>query len=163
MPHSVNGSMSRPSSTSTQSASAFPRQAGVNLQVPETVQDQRSPSPSTFSLESTPLSVQSGSERGPSVPETRNMRPMNLDALCEENPADAGKLQSAHKTRRRTQYYEDSFAYKDGSTSSARERVIKDAPIIADLRTNVIVCKFGLSLLPSARIDPHARSKTSIR
>jgi hypothetical protein len=42
-------------------------------------------------------------------------------------------------SRSRAQYYEDSFSYKDGIASSARERVTKDAPIIAELRTNVIV------------------------
>lgn len=42
--------------------------------------------------------------------------------------------------RRRTQYYEDQFQYKDNATSSIKDRVQRESPIIAELRTNVIVC-----------------------
>jgi hypothetical protein len=40
--------------------------------------------------------------------------------------------------RRKSQYYNDVFAAREPSTS-ARERVLKDSPILADVRTNVIV------------------------
>jgi hypothetical protein len=117
MPHSVNNStstqtkMSRPSSTSTYSASnAFPKQAGAQMLAPEAAGEQLSPSPSQFSFASSPQSVQEPEQ--PARPVT---------------------------SRSRAQFYEDSFSYKDGIASSARERVIKDAPIVAELRTNVIV------------------------
>jgi hypothetical protein len=42
-------------------------------------------------------------------------------------------------SRSRAQFYEDQFSYKDTIASSARERVTKDAPIVAELRTNVII------------------------
>jgi hypothetical protein len=114
MPHSVNNStstqtkMSRPSSTSTYSASnAFPKQAGAQMLAPEAAGEQLSPSPSQFSFASSP--------QEPEQP----VRPVT--------------------SRTRAQFYEDTFSYKDGIASSARERVIKDAPIVAELRTNVIV------------------------
>jgi hypothetical protein len=127
MPHSTHGSsatMSRPSSTSTGSANAFPKPAGATLLAPEHGQDQLSPSRSTFSYESSPQSAQVAFERGASIDEVRNEK--------------RGSRQK-YGTRQRAQYFEDSFAYKDDTISSARERVTRDAPIIADLRTNVIV------------------------
>ncbi|QDS77825.1 hypothetical protein FKW77_006113 [Venturia effusa] len=42
-------------------------------------------------------------------------------------------------SKRRTQYYEDSFAYKDGHGQSAKERIQKDSPVVAELKTNVII------------------------
>lgn len=42
-------------------------------------------------------------------------------------------------SQQRSQYFEDAFAYKD-TGRSARERIQRDTPIIAELRTNVIVC-----------------------
>ncbi|KAK0121426.1 hypothetical protein ONS95_009720 [Cadophora gregata] len=40
--------------------------------------------------------------------------------------------------KRKSQYYEDVFAYRE-SNSSAKERVTKESMIVADVRTNVIV------------------------
>jgi hypothetical protein len=137
MPHSVNNStstqtkMSRPSSTSTYSggnANAFPKQAGAQLLSPEAAADPHSPSPSQFSFASSPQSVQESEQLVNDGP--KQMRPSTRDGLGDLRPATS---------RSRAQYYEDSFAYKDGHGSSARERVTKDAPIIAELRTNVIV------------------------
>lgn len=144
MPHSANKStssnMSRPSTTSSHSLNAFPRPAGVNLLAPEPAAEHHlSPSRSTFSFESSPksnLEVPRGinsEERGPSsraVQTTNGVQP--------------------NGSRRRTQFYEEQFAYKDGSTSLARDRVIRDAPIIAELRTNVIVCPHTMQCPDSA-------------
>jgi len=134
MPHSAHAStdtMSRPTSTSTYSANAaanaFPRPAGATLLVPETVGEHMSPSPSTFSLETSSKSVQDADHI------------VRHDDIRSNRPADRGEAKNG-SSRRRAQYYEEQFAYKDDTTSSARERVIKDAPIVADLRTNVIVC-----------------------
>jgi predicted component of type VI protein secretion system len=126
MPHSVNNStstqakMSRPSSTSTQPGNVFPKQAGAQLLSPDAAGEHglASPSPSQFSFASSPQSVQELEDTAATG-----------DSL--------GELRSA-TSRSRAQYYEESFSYR-GATSSARDRVTKDAPIIADLRTNVIV------------------------
>ena len=134
MPHAANKStssnMSRPSTTSSHSVNAFPRPAGVNLLAPEPVAEQHlSPSRSTFSFESSPKS---------------NLD-VNRGVSFEERRAATRGVQTTNGvqpngSRRRAQFYEEQFAYKDGSTSLARDRVIRDAPIIAELRTNVIVC-----------------------
>jgi hypothetical protein len=63
---------------------------------------------------------------------TPNVRPAEKDA----NMINTGATDSS---KRRTQYYEDSFAYKDGHGQSARERIQKDSPVVAELKTNVIV------------------------
>ncbi|KAL5414068.1 hypothetical protein PMIN03_003419 [Paraphaeosphaeria minitans] len=133
MPHSVNKStssnMSRPSTTSSHSVNAFPRPAGVNLLAPEPAAEHHlSPSRSTFSFDSSPKS---------------NLHVQRDVSLEERRPASRG-LQTTNRvqpngSRRRAQFYEEQFAYKDGSTSLARDRVIRDAPIIAELRTNVII------------------------
>ncbi|ORY13794.1 hypothetical protein BCR34DRAFT_623590 [Clohesyomyces aquaticus] len=128
--------MSRPSSTSTSSANAFPKPAGATLLVPDSLGDQLSPSRSTFSFEDSPKSVPS-SERGVHIESTR---PVSRGAPGEKKGLDVpNQRQQNFGSRRRTQYFEDQFAYKDDSTSSARDRVTKDAPIIAELRTNVII------------------------
>jgi hypothetical protein len=130
MPHSVNNStstqakMSRPSSTSTSgNVNAFPKPAGAQLLAPEAAADPLSPSPSQFSFASSPQSIQE-------CEQLTNDGPKHRDGLGEMRPMTS---------RSRAQFYEDSFAYKDGHGQSARERVTKDAPIVAELRTNVIV------------------------
>ncbi|KAF2874198.1 Tautomerase/MIF superfamily [Massariosphaeria phaeospora] len=122
--------MSRPSSA-TSSANAFPRPAGTTLLAPEPVGGQLSPARSTFSFDSSPQSVP-GSERV-TFDDTANTQSSKTIAGV------VAPLQSKFGSRRRTQYYEDQFAYKEDSTSSARERVAKYTPIIAELRTNVII------------------------
>ncbi|EDU43242.1 MIF domain containing protein [Pyrenophora tritici-repentis Pt-1C-BFP] len=114
--------MSRPSSTST-SSNAFPKQAGSALLSPEKVGEQLSPSPSQFSFASSPHSIQEA--------EAERNRPYNT--------AGHGLRPMTSTSRARAQFYEDQFSYKDGIVSSARERVTKDAPIVAELRTNVII------------------------
>ena len=122
--------MSRPSTTSTNSVNAFPRPAGVNLLAPETVAEHLSPSRSTFSFESSPKSHLEV-ERNQSFEDRRV-------AGHDVHAAAAGGLKQ-NGSRRRAQYYEEQFAYKDDAVSSARDRVTRDSPVIAELRTNVIV------------------------
>lgn len=136
MPHSANNStstqtkMSRPSSTSTYSGNnAFPKQAGVALLVPEKVGDQLSPAQSQFSFASSPRSVQDVDQD-----DSRHMHP-----IVRGTTGDSIGHLGPRASRSRAQFYEDQFSYKDTIASSARERVTKDAPIIAELRTNVIV------------------------
>ncbi|KAL6706052.1 hypothetical protein ACN47E_006154 [Coniothyrium glycines] len=128
MPHSLHNStstqtkMSRPSSTSTHSGNnQFPKQAGLALTQPEKVGEQLSPAQSHFSFQSSPRSLQ---DQDPD--DSRHLHP-NVRQLRPKS------------SRSRQQFYEDSFSYKDGLASSARERVTKDAPIVAEVRTNVII------------------------
>jgi hypothetical protein len=44
------------------------------------------------------------------------------------------------ESKRRSQYYEDVHEYKANGNSSAQERVYSESPVVAELRTNVIVC-----------------------
>lgn len=138
MPHSANNStstqtkMSRPSSTSTYSANnnnLFPKQAGVALLSPEKVGEQLSPAQSHFSFASSPRSVQDV-DHG----DSRHLHPITRGTTGD----GIGQLRP-RSSRSRAQFYEDSFSYKDTIATSARERVTKDAPIVAELRTNVIV------------------------
>lgn len=60
--------------------------------------------------------------------------------------------------KRRTTSYDEQYQYKDNAYSTARERVHRESPIIAELRTNVIVSirDFGAttrSLLTDRRLD----------
>lgn len=113
--------------------------------MPETVGEQLSPSRSTFSFDTSPKSVQDA-EHAVHHDDIRHSRPASRGA---PQTGDAGQLKHGG-SRRRAQYYEEQFAYKEDTTSSARERVIKDAPIVAELKTNVIVCL--------APLLPHSQS-----
>lgn len=61
-----------------------------------------------------------------------------LNGVSSNRNSYNGELVSPVETKTRAQYFEEQFQYKD-HTSSARERVHKDSPIVAELRTNVIV------------------------
>lgn len=87
----------------------------------EKVGEQLSPAQSQFSFQSSPRSVQDVDKD-----DSRHLHP----GAVQQRP---------RSSRSRQQFYEDSFAYKDGIASSARERVTKDAPVVAELRTNVII------------------------
>jgi hypothetical protein len=161
MPHSVHNStstqtkMSRPSSTSTYSGNvveAFPKQAGAQLLSPEVATGPLSPSPTQFSFASSPHSVQESEQLANDGPRRPTTRGTTGDALGELRPPTS---------RSRAQYYEDSFAYKEGHGQSARDRVTKDAPIVAELRTNVIV-RLIISVLHLLPVLTQRRSRTSI-
>lgn len=57
-------------------------------------------------------------------------------AVPYQPTAPAQTQNSAHRYR----YFEEQFAYKD-HPSTAQERITRNAPVIAELRTNVIVCE----------------------
>lgn len=48
-------------------------------------------------------------------------------------------VNGANEAKRKTQTYEEQYQYKDNAYGSARERVHRESPVIAELRTNVIV------------------------
>ena len=43
------------------------------------------------------------------------------------------------ESKRRSQYYEEQFQYKDGAVGLTREKAQRQSPVIAELKTNVIV------------------------
>lgn len=55
-------------------------------------------------------------------------------------PRDSVMASYNNPSRQRTEYYDQQFQYKDNTNGTARERVQRDSPIVAELRTNVIVC-----------------------
>ena len=118
--------------------------------VPEQYGDQLSPVRSTFSFEESPKSPPLnglGSERF--FDHSKTTRPITRGAPGEKKDTDAvGQRTQNYGSRQRTQYYEEQFAYKD-ATGSARERITKDSPVIAELRTNVIVCPWIYLFLPT--------------
>ncbi|KAK5685096.1 hypothetical protein LTS10_003171 [Elasticomyces elasticus] len=65
----------------------------------------------------------------------------NIDEVMESRPArDRTSLgQYNDLSKHRTQYYEDQFRYKDGEVGSNRDRVQRESPVIAELKTNVII------------------------
>ena len=106
--------MSRPSTcpSSESTAPAFPKPAGVTV-VPD-AGDDASPARSTFSFDPDP------SDR------------------AVERCVDFALPERA-LSRQRARYFEEQFAYRDDAVSSARDRVTKDAPVVAELHTNVVV------------------------
>ena len=148
MPHSIgtHSAMSESqTSTSTSSSNAFPRPAGAMMLIPEQYDDQFSPARSIFSFEESPkLPTLNGF-----LDHSKTTRPITHGAPGEKKDTDAvGQRAQNYGSRRRTQYYEEQFAYKDAA-GSARERITKDSPVIAELRTNVIVCPWIYLFLPT--------------
>jgi len=74
----------------------------------------------------------------PTAEESRLMRPIDRGAPGERL-REPSTPQQKEFARRKSQYYQEQFAYREPNTS-AKERVAKDSMIMADVRTNVIVC-----------------------
>lgn len=54
--------------------------------------------------------------------------------------------------KRRTTSYDEQYQYKNNAYSTARERVHRESPIIAELRTNVIVSIDAPTKLSGAKL-----------
>jgi hypothetical protein len=64
----------------------------------------------------------------------------NIDEVLAGKPAaDRTSMGQYIDSRRRSQFYEDQFRYKDNEIGTVRDRVQRESPVIAELRTNVIV------------------------
>ena len=64
------------------------------------------------------------------------------EAMLQRQIADRNSMRSFSyndASKRRSQYYEDQFQYKDGAVGHTREKVQRQSPVIAELKTNVIV------------------------
>ena len=77
------------------------------------------------------------------MPDTMEQRPIMRD-ITRGSPGDQVSSQATKSPERkqlakkRSQYYEDAFAQRE-PRSSARERVLRESMIMADVKTNVIV------------------------
>lgn len=115
----------------------------------------------TFHLPSRDTTQDSPAVTGFTFTDLQPLEPTNTDLsfnfphvlIPPVQPAEKARMMSNGATeasKRRTQYYEDSFAYKDGHGQSAKERIQKDSPVVAELRTNVIVgcdCRGGAYIM----------------
>lgn len=66
----------------------------------------------------------------------------DIDEFLQKHLGDRNSMIANYNnsSKQRTQYYEEQFQYKDNVNSNVRERVQRESPVIAELRTNVIVC-----------------------
>ncbi|CAK7236730.1 hypothetical protein SCUCBS95973_009707 [Sporothrix curviconia] len=76
----------------------------------------------------------------PGDPSTQlRSRRRSLLQVGGEGFASTEKDSSGSVARKRSQYFEDAFSARDADTSPAKERVRSEAPVLAEVRTNVIV------------------------
>ena len=77
----------------------------------------------------------------------------NIDEIMHRKAGDRSSMHSTNRdsSRRRTQYYEEQFGDKDSFTGTAKERVQRESPVIAELRTNVIVCPINPDVVINKR------------
>jgi len=63
------------------------------------------------------------------------------EALADRQAGDRSSMASQYNSasKHRAQYYEDQFRYKDNEAGSVKERVQRESPVVAELKTNVIV------------------------
>ncbi|CAK7208615.1 hypothetical protein SBRCBS47491_000151 [Sporothrix bragantina] len=70
----------------------------------------------------------------------RSRRRSLLQVGGDAGPQTAKERESSGSVaRKRSQYFEDAFSARDADTSPAKERVRSEAPVLAEVRTNVIV------------------------
>lgn len=64
------------------------------------------------------------------------------ESLLQRRPEDRSSTRSYsynEASKRRSQYYEEQFQYKDNAMGISKEKVHRQSPVIAELKTNVIV------------------------
>lgn len=69
-----------------------------------------------------------------------------------QRSCDEGTL-SKELSKRKIEYFEDQFAYKDDWESNAAARVRRESPVIAELRTNIVVRPSPHDWLPLIGLD----------
>lgn len=65
----------------------------------------------------------------------------DVDDFMQKHLGDRSSMIATYNnaSKHRVQYYEEQFQQKDNGSSSVRERVQRESPVVAELRTNVIV------------------------
>lgn len=71
-----------------------------------------------------------------------------IDELMQKHLGNRTSMVASYNnsSKHRTQFYEEHFQYKDNVNGSVRERVQRESPVIAELRTNVIVSPKAIAL-----------------
>lgn len=66
----------------------------------------------------------------------------DVDEFMQKHLGDRSSMIATYNdsSKHRAQYYEEKFQHRENGTSSVRERVQRESPVVAELRTNVIVC-----------------------
>jgi hypothetical protein len=82
----------------------------------------------------------------------------NFDDLKQRGPGDRNSFHSTSfndVTKRRSQVIEDHNMYKDSVMSQSRERISRQSPVVAELKTNVIVSeKYSRAVGGMSLTDP---------
>lgn len=66
----------------------------------------------------------------------------NFDDLRQRGPGDRSSVHSTSyndAAKRRSQFLEEQSQYKDSVMSQSREKIVRHSPVVAELKTNVIV------------------------
>ena len=71
----------------------------------------------------------------------------NIDQVVKQGANDRRSYSYTEAAKRKSQYYEEQFQYKDNAVGGVRERAVRQSPIIAELKTNVIVSRTRASAL----------------
>lgn len=62
-----------------------------------------------------------------------------VEPFQQHRPGDRRSYSYNDASKRRVEFYQDLYRYKDHDMSSARDKAQKHSPVIAELKTNVIV------------------------
>lgn len=136
MPHSIRASADPISTYSVDHMGPKPSKSSPQLGVP-----------STSSNRTSRQSLSRGESRSGPHAYVDRVGTGNLDEFLQKHLGSKDSMIANYNnsSQQRKQYYEEHFQYKDNHHGSVRERVQRVAPVIAELRTNVIV---GLVLMP---------------
>jgi hypothetical protein len=164
MPHSKDSSAdsdvldldTAPSSRTTALPDAFPRPAGTTITTVSNIRYDKEPllSPAltgfSFNIDPEPTYPYPDFDTSPEVASLSFADPFpafkpthavsRTPTGTIANPSMGDFLTRSNSASRRHQYYEDAFS--DGKTTTkegARKRIQRDSPIVAELRTNVII------------------------
>lgn len=102
----------------------------------------------TGSEPSSPTNVHSSEHHQPVRDPNDIMRHVDRDAPGSPRNFDGNRKSSRTTDSRRMtklSYFEESFGYRHDWETNMHEKVIKDSPVLAELRTNVIVSVSGIT------------------
>ncbi|KAF7194455.1 Macrophage migration inhibitory factor-like [Pseudocercospora fuligena] len=133
MPHSTRGSADSNASThSLEHVDLMPQKSSSQVGL-ALVSNGHSPQPLNLKRERS--SLPGGDAYASLVGKT------DLDEFLQKHLGDKDSMIAAYNnsSQQRKQYYEEQFQYKDNVQGGVRERVQRESPVIAELRTNVII------------------------
>ncbi|EME85686.1 uncharacterized protein MYCFIDRAFT_213956 [Pseudocercospora fijiensis CIRAD86] len=134
MPHSTRGSADSNASThSLEHVGLMPQTSSSQAGLALVLKNARSPQPSNLKGERNSLP---GGDAYASL-----VSKPDIDEFLQKHLGDKDSMIAAYNnsSQQRKQYYEEQFQYKDNIQGGVRERVQRESPVIAELRTNVII------------------------